>query len=231
MCNVLCPTTIFTIKYGTHKLSRFAIATQVADGRRILLRTFSSVTETDSGFTIVEACLATSAAPLIFAPLQKDYGGSTELFIDGGLGYNNPVRLLIQEFYSKWPNQKVGVLVSVGTGGKVPREVKGNLVSLAQKVAEMATDAAKQAEEFEQIIASQNKDLRNVYFRFDMVHRLADISLDEWRMLGIISQRTRTLMSSEDYSYRFERCAHLLVPRSIKTLGCKYSSRFQGATR
>jgi predicted acylesterase/phospholipase RssA len=55
------------------------------------------MTETNSSFTIVEACLATSAAPLIFSPLQKDHGGSTELFIDGGLGYNNPVGLLLRE--------------------------------------------------------------------------------------------------------------------------------------
>lgn len=224
MCNVRCPTAILTIEYGTYKLSRFVVATQVADGRQVLLRTFSSMTETDSSFTIVEACLATSAAPLIFSPLQKNHGGSTELFIDGGLGYNNPIRLLLRESYSKWPDRKIDVLVSVGTGGKVPREVKGNLVSLAQKVAEMATDAAKQAEEFEQTIASQNKDLRH-YFRFDAGYFLAEIPLDEWKMLGKISQRTRTWISMEAPSYRLEGCANLLVPHSIKTLGCKYSSR------
>lgn len=87
----------------------------------------------------------------------------------------------------------------------MPKEVKNNLVSVVKKVAEMITDAAKQASEFETNILLTEPKVYSVYFRLDVAEAMNGIGLDEWRMLGAISQRTRTWISTK-YN-RLKRCA------------------------
>ncbi|KFY98961.1 hypothetical protein V500_01509 [Pseudogymnoascus sp. VKM F-4518 (FW-2643)] len=183
----------------------FVVAAQQSNGRPTVLRTYPVPHEPSRDFTIVEACLATSAAPFIFSPLKKGPKGGEECFIDGGLGSNNPVSIVLQECRSLWPVREIKCLVSVGTGGRVPREVKNNLVSVVKKVAEMITDASKQAGEFEVNIRLTEPKVYAAYFRLDVGEAMNGVGLDEWRMLGAISQRTRTWISSQHDP--IERCA------------------------
>lgn len=160
--------------------------------------------------------MATSAAPLIFAPLSKDRDGMVELFVDGGLGYNNPVNLLLLDACNNFPNRKIKALVSLGTGVKQASQVENTLLSLARKVAEMATDATQEAEHFRSFLRSTDIDLYRAYFRFDPSGEISHIPLQEWRMLAAISQRTRAWLSSSPYGDEAARCAELLTPVAIK---------------
>lgn len=202
------------------------MATQTGDGKKVVLRSYHHPTETDQCFTIVEACLATSAAPFIFAPLQKGENGMAETFIDGGLGFNNPIYMVLNESHDIFPDQNINVLVSVGTGAKTPRRVGSNLASLAKKVAEMATDATREAEDFSFFVASRDPGLRDAYFRFDVNDGLSTIPLQEWRMLAIISQKTRTWLSKLSSKNKLEQCARLLTPVRIKDLNSGFMQRF-----
>jgi patatin-like phospholipase/acyl hydrolase len=60
----------------------------------IALRTYRppiNVPSTHTGWKIWEAACATSAAPGYFQRFKK--AGSTEEYVDGGLGFNNPVHM------------------------------------------------------------------------------------------------------------------------------------------
>jgi patatin-like phospholipase/acyl hydrolase len=68
-----------------------ALGSEVSDGNRgVLLRTYNVPNDVPNKFTnfkIWEAARATSAAPIFFKRLEKD----GKKFIDGGLGFNNPI--------------------------------------------------------------------------------------------------------------------------------------------
>ena len=194
------------------------MATQTADNKRILLRSYHHPTVIDQCFTIVDACLATSAVPHIFAPLQNGENGTAETFIDGGPGFNNPVYMVLEECDDIFPDQNANALVSVGTGAKTPRPVGSHLASLAKKVAEMSRDATREAEDFLHFIAAPGSDLGDTYFRFDVKDGLSAIPLQEWRMLATISQRTRAWLSKSSSKASLEKCARLLMPDRIKDL-------------
>jgi hypothetical protein len=200
---------------------RFVVAAQQSDGRRVIFRNYQVPYEVPRDFTIVEACLATSAAPLIFRPLRKDAGSNKEYYVDGGLGNTNPVSIVLQECRSLWPRSGVSSLISVGTGARVPGEVKQNLVSVAKKVTEMIVDAANEAQEFESNIRLTDPEVYSAYFRLDVGEAMGGIHLDEWRMLGAISQRTRSWVSANHD--RLERCARGL---GAKKIGCKDPTDF-----
>lgn len=194
------------------------MATQTADGKEIRLRSYHHPTVIDQCSTIVDACLATSAVPHIFAPLQKDENVMTETFIDGGTGFNNPVYMVVEECDDIFPDQNINALVSVGTGAKTLRPVGSHLASLAKKVAKMARDATREAEDFLYHIAPPGSDLGDAYFRFDVKDGLSAIPLQEWRMLATISQRTRNWLSKSSSKTSLEKCALLLMPDRIKDL-------------
>ena len=192
----------------------FVVTAQQAGGKLSLLRTFRTPDQIDLGFTIVEACLATAAAPLIFEPLKKSYGDTIEYYIDGGLGNNNPVRHLLNEHRSTWSSRPVNVLISIGTGNRKPRPTGNNMVSLIKKVSEMATDASEQAAAFKRFLQLHDKELYARYFRFSVGSDLQDIRLDEWRMLGIICQRTRSWLRKHNTSL-------IICSRRLGCLTCK----------
>lgn len=139
-----------------------------------------------------------------------------ELYVDGGLGYNNPVSLLLLDARDIFPKRRIEALVSLGTGVKQASQVDNKLLSLARKVAEMATDATQQAENFRNFLWSTDKDLYRAYFRFDTSGEISHIPLQEWRMLAAISQRTRAWLSSYPYRDEAARCADLLIPETIR---------------
>jgi len=66
----------------------------------------------ETNATIVEAAMATSAAPTYFKPVRIGYFD----YIDGGIGNNNPTLLAVAEAEKLWPSRKISVVVSLGTG-------------------------------------------------------------------------------------------------------------------
>jgi predicted acylesterase/phospholipase RssA len=66
--------------------------------------------------TIWQAARATTAAPTFFAPMPIDNPRPTIIYIDGGLGNNNPSRLALAESRRIWGAEAKVCLVSIGTG-------------------------------------------------------------------------------------------------------------------
>lgn len=61
---------------------------------------------------IWQAARATSAAPTFFKPMRI---GMVK-YADGGLGYNNPSQLAVDEVRKIWPDHTPNCLISIGTG-------------------------------------------------------------------------------------------------------------------
>jgi len=78
----------------------------------ILFRTYPSHV-THSHCKIWEAAQATSATPTFFKCIEI---GNKQPFIDGGLGCNNPSRVVLDEAEAVFGAHEIGCLVSIGTG-------------------------------------------------------------------------------------------------------------------
>jgi len=81
-----------------------------------IFRSYSVEGEPRTRCAIWQAARATTAAPTFFAPMPIDNPRPTVLYIDGGLGYNNPSRLALAKSRRIWGRKAKVCLVSIGTG-------------------------------------------------------------------------------------------------------------------
>lgn len=123
-----------------------------------------------------------------------EIGNPPAAYVDGGMGYNNPIRALIEETSHIWPSdRKIGCIVSVGTGVLTSRDVGRTIKPLFDKLTEMATDTEKVAREFKEEMKSRYGIEQKIYFRFNVQHGLEQVGLEEWREMG------RTRVATQDY--------------------------------
>lgn len=74
-----------------------------------------------SNATLVEAIVATSAAPGFFPPC----GDGDDFLADGGCAFNNPALVALHECAAIFPSRRIGVLVSLGCGTPRPDKNHG----------------------------------------------------------------------------------------------------------
>ncbi|KAJ4183356.1 hypothetical protein NW755_009847 [Fusarium falciforme] len=93
----------------------------------LVLGTFYELQISGSGreMQLWEAARATSAAPLYFPPFSREGNhdatrdGTKQVYLDGGLWHNNPIRIADSEARAIWPNDKHAhpdMILSIGTG-------------------------------------------------------------------------------------------------------------------
>ena len=166
---------------------------------------------------IWEAVRATSAAPTFFERIAIGPEGSQIEYVDAGLGYNNPIKQVIDEaervFGKKAP---VACIVSIGTGqaGSVkyaqpstfqnllPTELIGVLVK-------MASDSKRIAKEMEK----RYRDMPGIYARLDVARGLSGITLDEWKRFGEVEHHTKRYMQLEHVDKRVDGIVN--APRGL----------------
>jgi hypothetical protein len=82
-----------------------------------LFRTYLGYNPGYNAAKIWEAARATSAAPRVFERILIGDVGLQEEFIDGAMGCNNPVQILVEEAGHEFDGEdKVACIVSIGTG-------------------------------------------------------------------------------------------------------------------
>ena len=72
-----------------------------------------------NAFSVWEAAAATSAAPSFFKPFRRKIDGVKYFYLDGGLYFNNPVKVADSERKLIWPDvadKHPDILLSLGTG-------------------------------------------------------------------------------------------------------------------
>jgi len=159
----------------------------------VLFRTYPS-RETHSGCKIWEAARATSAAPAFFKRIEIGRG---QPFIDGGLGRNNPSRVVLDEANTLFKTRPIGCLVSIGTGQaeiisiKKPGFLQQALpTDVIEALKAMSTDCEATHEDMRRLFAN----LSNTYFRLNVEQGMQAIGLSEWEKLANVEAHTTQYM-------------------------------------
>jgi hypothetical protein len=119
-------------------------------------------------------------------------GNPATAYVDGGMGYNNPIRPLMEEAVRTWPERSIGCIVSIGTGVPRGKDVGRKIRPLFETLKDMSVDTEKVAQEFREDMRSRHPNSK-IYFRFNVEHGLERIGLEEWKEFD------RTKVATEDY--------------------------------
>jgi hypothetical protein len=187
--------------------SRFVCATSEKLGKHVRFRSYESSWNDIDDCPIWQACRATSAAPTFFPPMV--IGKPPSAYVDGGLGYNNPIRLLLDEARHIWPRaREIGCIVSIGTGVLTSKDIGKTIKPLFESLEAMATDTERVAREFREDMKHKYGVEQKVYFRFNVQHGLEQVGLEEWKEMD------RTKVATQDYAIeewsQIEACASQL---------------------
>jgi len=163
----------------------------------VLFRSYQSQ-ETHSGCKIWEAARATSAVPTFFKPIEI---GNKQPFIDGGLGCNNPSKLVLKEAKVVFPTHQIGCLVSIGTGQAkvISFKTSGFFQQVVPTdVADVLKAIATDCEATHEDIVSLFANSPNTYFRINVDQGMQDIQLSEWEKMTNVEAHTMQYLRREE---------------------------------
>jgi hypothetical protein len=160
--------------------------------------------------TILEAALATTAAPTYFSTTSIDGSG----FVDGALGANNPVLNVEEEAADLWCEATgdlkplVKAFISIGTGRPGIRSVSDKgLRHLVETLQREATETEGTNQLWE---SRWREGMAARCFRFNVAHGLDKVSLAEFEQRDLL--RTATL------AYLGERATKGVVSACVENL-------------
>lgn len=145
-----------------------------------------------ASITIVDASIATSAAPTFFHSLHHE----GHEYIDGGVGFNNPTEIAIKQLKMLYGEDAFPhTLLSFGTGLREKNPFKAacgkrsrfgirsgvtSMLKMMHTFASMTTDSETIHNRVKDYFHERNLD---GYFRFN-IDSLADIKLDDYKSVG-----------------------------------------------
>ncbi|KAI4194978.1 MAG: hypothetical protein LQ350_007464 [Teloschistes chrysophthalmus] len=205
-----------------------AYESKALGGSPMLLRTYPTGSAPVS-CTIWEAARATSAAPTFFPPIRfgSQMGGD---FIDGGVGCNNPTKVLVKEakFYylmKNYTGTQPTCLVSIGTGHKdlIQLHEAASIfwfkdrsgISIAPLLGEIATDCENTHDEV--LLTYLQNNTRDLYYRFNVPQGMQQIMLDEWAKKNDIKTYTDKYLRLNQTEHELLDCVKRLLasPRTV----------------
>ncbi|CAE6521084.1 unnamed protein product [Rhizoctonia solani] len=191
------------------------------------IRTYKAMGNELDDLAIWEAARATSDAPYFFKPMvvkpRLDIDRHFEIdYIDGGLRLNNPINQLLREASQQFPNRKVRLILSLGTGarntiqlpraGFIPKPQWYTVFQLHKKI-------ALNCEKHHQVIERRFTQFRqgpNVYFRFNVDRGMRHIGLEEWTMLKQIKENTEVYTNDVSVDPRINRAVELSLTEDVQ---------------
>lgn len=193
----------------------------------VVLRTFHSPRDNRRlGYVrIWEACRATSAAQGFFDPIAIPPGNGSELFTDGGIRANNPVKEVWSEACDIWATDasvpqdvqlraRLKCLVSIGTGRPDLTTYSTSLKGVMKVLTKIATDTEAIAEGFVRDKPELVSESR--YFRFNVERGLKGIGLDECDRLSDITSATAAYVDTHIVFSSLQSCAAALVAKPMQ---------------
>lgn len=144
--------------------------------------------------SIWQAARTTSAAPTFFKRLKIGPPNAQEEFLDGGLGSNNPTKIMMHEVSETFEKTRnVACVISIGAGVmditdlKKPTPFQKKFpTELAGVLRDMVTDCEGVEKEVSRWFTGKPR----VYFRFNVERGLEDIKLGDAEELGNIRAKT-----------------------------------------
>jgi predicted acylesterase/phospholipase RssA len=184
-----------------------------------LFRTYPVRGNENTDCFIWEAARATTAAPTFF----KSIGicgpdGISEEFTDGGLKWNNPVKVVIEEGARVFGSERrVACVVSIGTGHQSAiglRDADWYQALLPMNVIDLLKDLATDCEEKASECEKQYGHLPGLYYRFNVEHGLENVSLDDWKKLSEVKTHTKAYLQQPLVERKLDQLVDVLRTRS-----------------
>ncbi|KAJ6614228.1 FabD/lysophospholipase-like protein [Mycena sp. CBHHK59/15] len=182
----------------------------------VLFRTYDTSTEPADKCAIWEAARATTAAPTVFKAIKIGAPGMEEVFIDGGVGRNNPTAQVLEEAELIFPTRLLACVISIGTGHPktiqipTPSRIQRLIpLEVARAMISMTTDCEKTHQE----MARRFRDTPDVYFRFNVEQGLQGVKLNQWDRLGEVLTHTRKYMLLEPVNQQLAKSVQVLLDK------------------
>lgn len=163
-----------------------------------------------SDWPLWEALRATSAAPFYFPPHER----RSMFFQDGGVMYNNPTQLAIEEAQLLWPGVKIKCIVSLGTG-YAPQFFMDSLLRSSSSISQakdamtaLVSSATETESTHKRVQASRGRE----YFRFQVPIPPVDLAEPEPKVLAALKQMAK------DHLFGMEERLALQLTASILTI-------------
>lgn len=162
-----------------------------------------------SGFnpTILEAALATSAAPTYFSDI--DIKGSK--FVDGAIGANNPTAVLEEEASDLWCEDTgnlqplVKCFISIGTGHAGLRSIADK--GLKHLIRTLEKEATQTEDTNERFVARWRDHMaKGRCFRFNVARGLEKVKLAEYKEQDVIQAATSAYLTERETMIRVKTC-------------------------
>jgi hypothetical protein len=196
---------------------RFVCATSKETSETVCLTSYRSPRGNNdlvNSVKIWEACRATSAASSFFDPIAVGRFG--EEFVDGATGANNPVRELWDQAQLAWGPEplegKVKCLVSIGTGMPSLKPFKDDVFHIGETLIAIATETEQTAERFRR--EKSLLDSTGRYYRFNVLHGLEDVGLEESKKVKEMAAATRRYIGSQEVYKHMQACAGNIAGRT-----------------
>ncbi|EIW80063.1 FabD lysophospholipase-like protein [Coniophora puteana RWD-64-598 SS2] len=193
-----------------------SLAENMNAGKPMLLRTYPVARNASPNCMIWEAARATTAHPGHFKPITVADGAVRHELIDAGLGVNNPCHVLLREAASVYPGHSLAVVISIGTGHlptiglPAPSVSRSSLSSdLLGVLRGIAVDCEKVAEELQAHFVNYPE----LYFRFNVLHGMQDVSWDAWDRQNAVAAHTTHYLEMSDVDSRLDMCVQVLLRR------------------
>ena len=185
-----------------------------------LFRTWTPTANQTYNCTIVEAARATSAAPTFFKSIE--FGEPIkQRYLDGGLGCNNPVKHLVDEARSLYPNRLISCVISLGTGapnvvGMERPDAFQNLLptDLITVLKGIATDCEKISEQIARELSGQSI----LYVRLNVDQGLQGVSLAEWEKLKDVQLHTVQYLQKYEVGQKVDGLVRVLKSMSSRAI-------------
>ncbi len=125
-----------------------------------------------------------------------------------------------------WPDRiKSAVVVSIGTGSAPEGAFRGNLKKIVDAMKSIVTETEKTANDF---FHAQNAMVaQNRLFRFNVLHGLAEVGLEEFREREKIANTTETYLDRGEIQHLAISCIEQLCKPSSLSVGPSPVGEFQ----
>lgn len=170
--------------------------------------------ETVDGAAIWEAIRATTAAPTYFKPIHI----GPVRFVDAAFGGFNDPGLVVQSQAQKiWPDRKIDVFLSLGTGQHIQRGLMHN--NLPQLGLDLCRTFMRVLTSNEVITHWIETELgQSVFFHFSVDNGLGDINIANWQMLGKFETLTNKYLEKEESVEKIKSLIQKIVnPRPMES--------------
>jgi hypothetical protein len=176
----------------------------------VFLKSYRSRRGKEVKCKIWEACRATAAASSFFDPIT--IGPFKEQFVDGAMGFNNPVNEVLAEAQEIWPSNdplaSIQCVVSIGAGQPPLRSFGSTVFDVGKTLIRITTETEKTAEAF---LRSHSRMIaERKYFRFNVLKGLENIGLQEHMKLNVLAAATRNYLASQTIHIQTDSCVDIL---------------------